>query len=172
MPTHELERSFVDVERDRNVVREVRDHQAVPGRQDVADPMCGFGGRERGADEPRGSEDSRGGSELLDRGHDQRALTDPVTYLERDQQIVSHVVLPSQASFPRVRRPKAPSYAHLSTVSTRQESNMCERCAITQVGPKGHCRVAGTLPPFSASFFITARCSQIFIAAESFVSPL
>jgi uncharacterized protein (TIGR00725 family) len=30
---------------------------------------------------------------------------------------------------------------------------------------------SGTLPPFSASLIITCLCSQIFIAAESFVSP-
>jgi hypothetical protein len=36
----------------------------------------------------------------------------------------------------------------------------------------GYCRVAGTLPPFSASFRITALCSQMFMAAESFLSPL
>ena len=31
---------------------------------------------------------------------------------------------------------------------------------------------AGTLPPFSASFCMTCLCSQTFIAAELFVSPL
>jgi hypothetical protein len=29
----------------------------------------------------------------------------------------------------------------------------------------------GTLPPFSASFFITSLCSHMFIVAVSFVSP-
>jgi hypothetical protein len=33
-------------------------------------------------------------------------------------------------------------------------------------------RSAGTLPPFAASLFITWRCSQMFIAAESPVSPV
>jgi hypothetical protein len=32
-------------------------------------------------------------------------------------------------------------------------------------------RSAGTLPPFSASFCITCLCSQMFIDAESFMSP-
>src|SRR5690606_26576973 len=31
---------------------------------------------------------------------------------------------------------------------------------------------SGTLPPFSASLFMTCLCSQIFIDAESLVSPL
>jgi hypothetical protein len=31
---------------------------------------------------------------------------------------------------------------------------------------------SGTLPPFAASFCITALCSQMFIAAESSVLPL
>ena len=31
---------------------------------------------------------------------------------------------------------------------------------------------SGTLPPFSASFCITCLCSQMFIEAESFMSPL
>jgi hypothetical protein len=29
----------------------------------------------------------------------------------------------------------------------------------------------GTLPPFSASFFMTSLCSQTFMVAVSFVSP-
>lgn len=33
-------------------------------------------------------------------------------------------------------------------------------------------RVCGILPPFAASFLITSLCSQMFIVAESFVSPL
>ena len=32
-------------------------------------------------------------------------------------------------------------------------------------------RSSGTLPPFSASFCMTCLCSQIFIDAESFMSP-
>jgi hypothetical protein len=31
---------------------------------------------------------------------------------------------------------------------------------------------SGTLPPFSASFCITCLCSQMFIWAESFASPV
>jgi hypothetical protein len=31
---------------------------------------------------------------------------------------------------------------------------------------------AGTFPPFSASFFMTAEWSQMFIAAESSVDPV
>jgi len=31
---------------------------------------------------------------------------------------------------------------------------------------------SGTLPPFSASFCMTCLCSQMFIDAESFMSPL
>jgi hypothetical protein len=31
---------------------------------------------------------------------------------------------------------------------------------------------SGTLPPLSASFCITCLCSQMFIEAESFVSPV
>jgi len=31
---------------------------------------------------------------------------------------------------------------------------------------------AGTLPPFSASFRITCLCSQIFMGAVSFMSPV
>ena len=33
-------------------------------------------------------------------------------------------------------------------------------------------RSAGTLPPFAASLFMTWRCSQMFMLAESFVSPV
>ena len=33
-------------------------------------------------------------------------------------------------------------------------------------------RSAGTLPPFAASLFMTWRCSQMFMVAESFVSPV
>ena len=33
-------------------------------------------------------------------------------------------------------------------------------------------RLSGTLPPFSASLVITCLCSQIFMEAESFMSPL
>jgi hypothetical protein len=33
-------------------------------------------------------------------------------------------------------------------------------------------RSSGTLPPFSASFCITCLCSQMFIEAESFMSPV
>ena len=38
-----------------------------------------------------------------------------------------------------------------------------------------HCyalRSSGTLPPFSASFCMTCLCSQMFIDAESFISPV
>jgi hypothetical protein len=31
---------------------------------------------------------------------------------------------------------------------------------------------SGTLPPFSASFIMTCLCSQMFIDAESFISPV
>ncbi len=33
-------------------------------------------------------------------------------------------------------------------------------------------RSAGTCPPFSASFVMTALCSHVFMVAESFVSPV
>ncbi|CAO4138542.1 hypothetical protein GPNCGGLF_LOCUS415 [Methylorubrum aminovorans] len=33
-------------------------------------------------------------------------------------------------------------------------------------------RSAGTLPPFSSSFLMTCLCSQTFIEAESFLSPV
>jgi len=109
MPAHELQGAFVDVERDRNVVGKIGDQQAVFVAQDVADPERRFRRGQRGADEPCAAEDPRGRSELLDGRDDERGLPDPVPYLERDEQIVSHGTPPSQASLPRVRRPTAES---------------------------------------------------------------
>ena len=33
-------------------------------------------------------------------------------------------------------------------------------------------QLVGTVPPFSASFVMTSLCSQMFIDAESFMSPV
>jgi hypothetical protein len=85
VPTHELAGSIVDVERDRNIVRKVRDEQPVPEAQDVADATrCLRGGQHR-AHEPCATEDADALPELLDRRNDQGSLARPVTYLERDQ---------------------------------------------------------------------------------------
>lgn len=55
----------------------------------------------------------------------------------------------------------------ISPVGLSTEQGSCASNPIAQSR-----RSAGTLPPFSDSFLMTALCSQTFIVAESLVSPV
>ena len=62
--------------------------------------------------------------------------------------------------------------------SLQAVSRLCDHLSAEGPAPAyiqnycGYLRSAGTLPPFAASFTITCLCSQIFIGAVSFRSPV
>ena len=62
----------------------------------------------------------------------------------------------------------------LETVPRRIQARKWHRCRAEFDGTRyrGYIRLAGTFPPFAASLAITCLCSQMFIVAESFVSPV